>query len=166
MMVLNKAIFKPHQIDELLDKDFKFIKNNKNISYMNIPISFDIETTSFINSYGDKQATMYAFVFGINGKCIIGRTWDELLLILKRVKEFYNLDENKRIIIWVHNLAFEFGFIQHLFKWDNVFATDKRKPVYAVSGGLEFRCSFILSGYSLNMVSKNLVKYKTALQST
>lgn len=159
-MVLSDQIFKPSQINELLDADFKFIKNNKGISYMNIPIAFDIETTSFINYSGEKQATMYAFVFGINGKCIIGRTWDEFLLIINKVREFYQLTDNKRIIIWVHNLAFEFAFLQHLFKWDDVFATDKRKPVYCVSNGIEFRCSFILSGYSLEMVGKNLVKYK------
>lgn len=160
MQLNSTKIFKPSEIDLLLDKDFKFIKNNKKLEYMNIPISFDIETTSFYNTLGEKQATMYAFVFGINGNCIIGRTWDEFILILNRIKDFYQLDSNKRIIIWVHNLAFEFGFIQHLFNWDNVFAVDDRKPVYAISGGIEFRCSYILSGYSLEMVAKNLTTHK------
>ena len=161
MLLDSKTIFKPSQIDDLLNKDYKFIKNNKKIEYMNIPIAFDIETTSFYNASGEKQATMYAWVFGINGKCIIGRTWDEFLLMLNRVITFYQLNLNKRIIIWVHNLAFEFAFIQHLFEWDNVFAVDDRKPVYAVTNdGLEFRCSYILSGYSLDMLSKNLTTYK------
>lgn len=161
MQLDSKTIFKPSQIDDLLNKDYKFIKNNKKIEYMNIPIAFDIETTSFYNTSGEKQATMYAWVFGINGKCIIGRTWDEFLLMLNRVITFYQLNLNKRIIIWIHNLAFEFAFIQHLFEWDNVFAVDDRKPVYAVTNdGLEFRCSYILSGYSLDMLSKNLTTYK------
>ena len=160
MLLELKKIFKPSQIDELLD-DFKFVRNNKKLEYMNIPISFDIETTSFYNPSGEKQSTMYAFVLGINGKCIIGRTWDEFLLLIKRIKEHYQLNINKRIIIWVHNLAFEFAFIQHLFDWDNVFAVDERKPVYAVDkDGIEFRCSYILSGYSLDMVAKNLTTYK------
>lgn len=159
-MELCKTIFKPSDIDLLLNKDVKFIKNNKKLEYANIPVAFDIETTSFVNPDGEKCATMYAFVLGINGKCIIGRTWDEFLLLIDKIRTFYDLADNKRIIIWVHNLAFEFAFIQHLFKWDNVFATDKRKPVYAVSNGIEFRCSLILSGYSLEMVGKNLVKYK------
>ena len=160
MLLESKKIYKPSQIDELLSDDFKFIKNNKKLEYLNIPISFDIETSSFYNASGEKQATMYAFVFGINGKCIIGRTWDEFLLILKSITDFYSLDSKRRIICWIHNLAFEFGFIQHLFKWDNVFAVDDRKPVYAISGGIEFRCSYILSGYSLEMVAKNLTTYK------
>ena len=159
MLLESKTIFKPSQIKELLD-DFKFVKNNKGLEYMNVPISFDIETTSFYNALGEKQAIMYAWVFGINGKCIIGRTWDEFLLILDVIKKHYQLESNKRIICWIHNLAFEFVFIQHLFEWDNVFAVDDRKPVYAVCGGIEFRCSYILSGYSLAMVAKNLTQYK------
>ena len=41
MLLELKKIFKPSQIDELLD-DFKFVRNNKKLEYMNIPISFDI----------------------------------------------------------------------------------------------------------------------------
>lgn len=155
-----KKIYKPSDIDQLLSNEFKFIKNNKKLEYLNIPISFDIETSSFYNSNNEKQAIMYAWVFGVNGKCIIGRTWDEFLLILKRINEYYQLNANKRIIIWIHNLSFEFAFMQHLFKWDNVFAIDERKPVYAICGGIEFRCSYILSGYSLDNVAKNLAYHK------
>ena len=156
----SNQIFKPSEINQILC-DGKFIKNNKKLEYLNLPITFDIETTSFYDAMGEKCATMYAWVFGINGKCVIGRTWDEFLLILNKVKEYYQLNISKRIIIWVHNLAFEWGFMQHLFEWHDVFATDERKPVYAYTDdGLEFRCSYILSGYSLDMVSKNLTKYK------
>ena len=154
-----KTILSPKEVDKLLD-EYPFIKSNKGISYMNVPVAFDIETTSFYNEKGEKSSIMYAWVFGINGLCIIGRTWDEFMLVLQRIKERYSLRDNKRILIYVHNLAFEFSYLSKLFEWDNVFATDERKPVYAVSGGIEFRCSYILSGYSLAMVGKNLVKYK------
>ena len=159
MHLKQHQIFNPSEIDELLT-DIKFIKNNKKLEYGNIPVSFDIETTSFYTSDGMEQATMYAWIFTINEKIIIGRTWDEFILILKRIKDYYKLNPNKRLIIWVHNLAFEFAFMQNLFKWDNVFAVDKRKPVYAITGGLEFRCSYILSGYSLKQLAKNLVTHK------
>ena len=155
-----KKKYKPSDIDLLLNKEWKFIKNNKKLEYLNIPFSFDIETTSFYNEVGEKQRTMYAWVFAINGCGIIGRTWDEWKLCLKYVSDYFELNDKRRIICWIHNLAFEFSFIQHLFNWDNVFATDERKPVYAISNGFEFRCSYILSGYSLDMVAKNLVHYK------
>ena len=52
--------------------DIKFLKK-KDTFYSNISSCFDIETTSFYENE-NKRANMYAFVFGLNGKCIIGRT--------------------------------------------------------------------------------------------
>lgn len=161
MLLELKKRYKPSDIDELLSNEFKFVKNNKKLEYLNIPLAFDIETTSFYDASGEKASTMYAWVLAIYGKGIIGRTWDEFLLCLKRIKDFYQLEDNKRVIIWIHNLAFEFSFMQHLFNWINVFAVDDRKPVYAITDmGIEFRCSYILSGYSLDMLAKNLTTYK------
>ena len=52
-------------------------------------------------------------------------------------------------------------FICNLFSWKNVFATDLRKPLYALTtNGVEFRCSYFLSGYNLETLAKNLTKYK------
>jgi len=47
------------------------------------------------------------------------------------------------------------------FQWDNVFAVDERKPIRALcSLGIEFRDSYILSGYSLAKLAENLVSHK------
>lgn len=38
---------------------------------------------------------------------------------------------------------------------------DTRKPLYALTkNGIEFRCSYLLSGYSLQVLGENLTKYK------
>ena len=48
------------------------------------------------------------------------------------------------------------------FEWHDVFADDKRQPLYAVtSQGIEFRCSYRLSGYSLAKLADELRYYKT-----
>ena len=157
-----KTIFNLQDLPELLD-DFKEIKTNKKITYLNIESAFDIEVSSFYeNSWNeeDKRACMYAWIFGIGGKCIIGRTWDEALTLFNDISTRYSLDLNKRLIVYVHNLSYEFQFIRKLFHWHKVFAIDDRKPIYAVTmNGIEFRCSYILSGYSLETVGKNLKKY-------
>ena len=141
------------------NKNIKFIKNNKKVWYANIPTAFDIETSSFYEN-GEKRACMYAFVLGINGYIVTGRTWKEFIQMIKEIIKFYNLNENKRMIIWVHNLSYEFQFICKMFQWDKVFAIDNRKPVYAITtSGIEFRCSYILSNYSLEKVAKNLTTY-------
>lgn len=164
---------------KLLDDSLDFVKKGKVKEYLNVPCVFDIETSSFyqdretgetkkvidktIDTTFEKEAIMYAWVFGINGKCIRGRTWDEFKEALNEVKEFYHLGhENERyIIIYVHNLAYEFQFIRHLFNWLNVFCMDDRKPLYAITeDGFEFRCSFLLAGLNLAKVGENLLKYK------
>lgn len=155
---MKKTIFSLEELPILLE-DFKIIKTNKKINYINIESAFDIEVSSFYEGE-EKRCSMYAWIFGINGKCIIGRTWDEAIQLFNTISEHYGLDLNNRLIVYVHNLSYEFQFFRHLFKWDKVFAIDERKPIYAVSMiGIEFRCSYLLSGYSLETVGKNLKIY-------
>ena len=152
-------IYNPKDISSLL-YNIDFIKTNKKISYGNIAISFDIETTSFYEDK-EKRATMYAWTFNFNGTTIIGRTWDEFIELINELVTYYDLNDSKRLIIYVHNFEFEFQFINRLFKWTRVFSIDSRRPVQAITDtGIEFRCSYILSGYSLQTVAKNLTTHK------
>lgn len=104
---------------------------------------------------------MYAFVLGINGRVIIGRDWNTFMEYINLIIEKYNTSLKRRFIIYVHNLAYEFQFIRKLFEWEKVFSVEQRKPVYAITkSGIEFRCSYLLSGLSLDKLGENLVKYK------
>ncbi len=144
-------------IDVILDDKIPFIKTNKKVTYGNIPCTLDIETSSFYER-GEKRAIMYSFVLGINGRCIIGRTYEELLSALNRISEFYSLDNEKRLIFYVHNLSYEFQFIRLWMEWEKVFAIEERSIAYALTDiGIEFRCSYMLSGYSLDYIGKNLL---------
>ena len=158
MFAIDNKIYQ--SIDELLDGTLPFIKSNKKIEYGNFPCAIDIETSSFYEN-GEKRGVMYAFVLGINGKCYIGRTYDDLWSSLDRISEFFELGKDRRMIFYVHNLAFEFQWFRKWRKWERVFATDEREPLYALDDhGIEFRCSYLLSGYSLENVAKNLTTYK------
>lgn len=142
-----------------LFESIPFIKTNKRVEYANVPAAFDIEASSFYVKY-DKCACMYAWVFGVNGKCVIGRTWDEFIDVLDQAKNALGLNVNRRLIVYVHNLAYEFQFIQKKFAWHKIFATEQRKPIYALTeDGIEFRCSLRLSGFSLEKVGEHLLKY-------
>ena len=83
-------------IEDILGK-IEFIKKGKNEYIANVPAVIDIETSSFYKN-GEKQCCMYAFVFGINGRCIRGRTWQDLLYYLDRVINYYNLNSKRRMI--------------------------------------------------------------------
>lgn len=148
-------------IDELLDENIPFIRSNKRIEYANIPCVIDIETSSFYTDNGEKRGCMYAFVIGINGKRYIGRTYRDLWDSLDKISSFYELNEKRRMIFYVHNLGFEFQWFRHHRNWLKVFATEERTPLYALDeNGIELRCSYFLSGYSLKTVGKHLNKYK------
>lgn len=179
----DKRIYAPNEIDLVLDialSENDVRKTHKKIEYYNVPCAFDIETTSFyidaehaayqyedakrLTERGvplDKVAIMYVWQFGINGHVVVGRTWQEFEDMITYISTARQLSVNKRLVVYVHNLAYEFQYIRKRFTWHNVFSGDIRKPIYAVTTtGVEFRCSYYLSGYSLETVGKNLHKYK------
>lgn len=161
-----KKVYTFSQLNEFLT-DLENTKDdwcdaNRYSHYLNVPASFDIETTSVtleggLNSEPIKYATMYIWQFGINGVVIYGREWNEFKTLLQVLTKYYDLTGGNHMIIYVHNLGFEFQFMKHHFKWDNVFAIKNRRPVYAITGGIEFRCSYFLSNYSLEYLGDNLL---------
>lgn len=157
--------YTPQDINTVLSMigDIEFINTNKKIEYANIPCSFDIESTSFYqsNELDLKVAIMYEWTLNLSGYTIIGRFWDDFIETLSAISEYYSLHSQKHLIIYVHNLGYDFQFIRKRISWESVFALDDREPVKAVSEyGIEFRCSYKLSGYSLSNLSKQLTKYK------
>ena len=164
---------KPHELSELdtlLVDAYKQGINftTTNIGYYNIVFAFDIETTSFTDkptkeNPNEKRSIMYIWQLAINGRVITGRTWNEFIYCIHHIAEVLQTDNAHRVIIYVHNLAFEFQYIRKMFEWRKVFAIDKRKPIYAITtSGIEFRCSYILTNYSLAMLGEQLHKYKVS----
>ena len=156
-------IYTPGQVDDLLQevrKYFRFAWTNKKLKYFNVPACFDIETSSFMTGSG-KAACMYEWTLGVYGAVIVGRTWEEFIDCINTLSDRLDLSNEKRLIIYCHNLAFEFQWFRKHFKWDKIFSIDMRKPLYALTNnGIEFRCSLLLSGYSLENVGKNLQRYR------
>lgn len=130
------------------------------VTYYNIPVAFDIETSSFYDD-GEKVAIMYEWTCAIDGIVFVGRTWSEYHQLYNNIVQYFDLSDTRRLIIYVHNLAHEFQFLRHHHEWSKVFALKNRTPVYAItSDGVEYRCSYILSGYSLAVLGRNLLVYK------
>lgn len=132
----------------------------KKAEYLNIPCSFDIETTSFYE--GDsKRATMYVWQFGMGGVVIMGRTWKKFIETMEFISKELGLNESRRLVCYIHNQSFEFQWMRKWFEWVEVFSLASREPVKALCTlGIEFRCSYVLSGYSLARLGEGLNKYK------
>lgn len=104
--------FSPEIIKGKLNStEFSVEKTNKKISYINAVISFDIETSSFYCD-GEKRAILYCWQSIVGGVFVMGRTYDDLIEYLKFLSDFFETDDKKRIVVWVHNLSYEFQFIR------------------------------------------------------
>lgn len=175
---LHGEIYSPSEVADVLSMavDESCMRgDNKKQKFFDVPCCFDIETTSLYrdgNNYYDydqqvrlggkleKVSTMYVWQFGINGYVIVGRTWEEFTGMMEEIANILGLCESRRLIVFVHNLSYEFQFIRKRFTWNRVFSIDLRKPIYAITDtGIEFRCSYLLSGYSLGKLSDQLTKY-------
>lgn len=119
------------------------------ITYLNLYCGFDIETSTI-----EDRAYMWIWQFSFwNGEgepqVVFGRTWGEFTYFIGKLKRLLNLRETTRIIVWDANMSFEFGFIQHLFEWSEIFAKEQRQPLLARTGGIEFHEALSISGGNL-----------------
>ena len=152
----------------------KDVIKSKDKIYYNLAMSFDIETSSFYEDKNgviytnddyrklkntvkaDKKAIMYIWQFAIEENVIIGRTWNDFLYFCKKLYDYLNLKE-RYIVVYVHNLSYEFQFICRWFNWIDIFADSERKPIKATTNThFIFKCSYRLSGYSLEVLANNL----------
>lgn len=146
---------------DLSNLSYSTIQTNKKITYINIESAFDIETTNTVYNE-NKIAFMYCWQFGIKDAdhIYLGRTWEEFIDVCRQLQEYFDLSEDRILVCYVHNFGFEFQFMRKWFEWLNVFAVDVRKPIKALCEyGIEFRDSYILSGYSLAKTADNLTSH-------
>ena len=168
--IVENTYFGVNDLEQILNeaKENGTQTNNQKIVYHDIICAFDIETTSLTDKTSatdknEKRAIMYIWQLAINGRVIIGREWSEFLYAIDYITRSLCLDLEHRLLVFVHNLSYEFQFIRKFFHWEKVFAIDTRKPIYAITDfGLEFRCSYILTNYSLAKLGEQLQKYKVS----
>ena len=139
-------------------------KDTQYKKYSNDILTLDIETTSaWINEDGEiisyevghsaeywnslqPLALCYIWQFSFNDTVYYGRELFDFVNVLK------DLRTDVRYIIWVHNLSFEFHFLQNILDFNSVFARSAHKPIRAMCSefpNIEFRCSYMLTRLSL-----------------
>lgn len=118
---------------------------------------FDIEVSSVEITYKGKPmkvAFPYLGGFKYLGKHYIYRSMKDCVAFIDNLNKVY-LSLQKTLVIWVHNLSYEFQFLKGYMKFDDVFAREPRHIMKATYGSIEFRCTYILSGSSLAKLAKN-----------
>lgn len=134
-------------------------------------LTFDIEVTSaWIDEAGNvigyekgkdseywnslqPLALCYIWQFSINDKVYYGRELRDFTKVLD------TLDNDTMYIIWVHNLAYEFQFLNGIMDVKQCFARSPHKPIYAIFNeypNITFRCSLMLTNLSLASWGKQI----------
>lgn len=143
-------------------------KKKETPSYYNIESAFDIESTTLTkvdcNKYNKireitykGEGFMYHWQFCLKNRVIFGRTWEELVAFFEVLKRKLKLSDSLRLVIYVHNLPYEFQFLKNIFEMTEIFAKDAHKVIrcFCHRYGIEFRCSYFLSNMSLSKFCEN-----------
>ena len=153
------------QDKKLPDKDgIKVVYSKRSKAYYyDISCALDTETTNYIIDDDHKYAWIYIFQIMIGDTFITCRTFDELADVFTNIKLTYGLNEKKRLIVYVHNLPFEFQFMRTEFRFSECLARKNRYvfKCFFDDYGIEFRDSLILSGMKLEKTAENLVHHST-----
>lgn len=129
-------------------------RRNDKRAYKDLFCAFDIETT---NHPDLEQAFMYIWQFQIEDQTIIGRTWMEFREFMFNCR--LRLKEHEYLMIYVHNLSFEFSFLKGIynFKPDEVFSIESRKVLRCTMWEhFELRCSYLLTNMNLATFTKRM----------
>ena len=134
--------------------------------YYNYPCSFDIETTTikpgeldYIGTAEDPPiAFPYLFQWNIYGSVIMCRHYHEALEIFSWISEYFRLANNRKLVIFDHNLGYEHSFFRDL--WDVIpdrsFALDEHHPVTIYTeDGFIFRDSYKMTNMGLESLTKD-----------
>lgn len=142
----------------------KVYRSGHDMSYSDTIYCFDIETTSMfyidgewrefdysISDYKDikKAVCPYICMFGVEDKVYYWREMEQFEEVLKSIS-----NQSLTKIIYVHNLAYEFEFLQPILKKytvNNMIARQARKPIsFRIEElNIEFRCSMMLTNMGL-----------------
>ena len=171
-MLLYNGQLKERELDIEVRKSHKKDKhgNYPVKKYCNSIFTFDIEVTSAwlengkVIPYrkGEKSeywnslqalALPYIWQFSCDGVVYYGREFRDFKKVID------DLPKDVNIIIWVHNLSYEFMFLNNIFEWVGVFARSPHKPMKCTPKGypnIEFRCTYYLTRLSLNNWGKQI----------
>ena len=133
-------------------------------------LTFDIEVTSaWMNNdrliryepgkssdfWNDKEryALPWIWQFSFNDNVYYGREIRDFTKVLS------DLPSDMEFICWIHNLDYEFVFLLNFLTVDTVFARAPHKPMkcrFKEYPNIEFRCSYMLTGISLDSWGKEI----------
>lgn len=156
-----------YSVDEVVlpTMTFKRIqRNHKIIQYASSFMTLDTETSHLDHEVG----WVYQWAAKIKNTYIYGRTPDEIVKLLNKIAEIYNLNDKKRFIIYIHNMSYDIQYLKHYLKeydpFMKVLAIDRHSIITCDILGFRILCSYKLTNLSLSTLAKNYsTKYVKAV---
>ena len=91
--------------------------------------AFDTETSTITHDE-EQIAFMYVWQMAIENEAFYGRTWSEFKMCLQKMKNEMHLAVDYKLIVYVHNLKYDFGFYKKEVNLDgNDFVARSRRTV-------------------------------------
>lgn len=148
---------------QVMPKIIKYIKAERNFKgrkrwdktiFRKCICGFDIETT-----YEEKieQSFMYIWQFAVmeleteHIYYCYGRDWNSAVELFDNIN-----DEYASVLVFVHNLSYEFQFFRHWLEITDVFALKSRKILSCKSNNVIFRCSYLQTNKSLDKFTSDM----------
>ena len=119
--------------------------------YVDVITAFDVETSKHRFHVEGWQSWVYVWQWQIGDVCtIMGRELQEFISLVNQMNEYLQ-KQHLRLLVYVHELAFEFQFLSGVYQFEpqDVFATDQYAPLYCLIGNVELRCSRRFAACSL-----------------
>lgn len=142
----------------ILCENFESRDKNK-FKYSNLAAAFDIETSK-VNVEGNKKiAFMYIWQLAIEDIVVYGRTWNEFRECIRKVKKELKLSSKYKLIIYIHNLKYEFAFFKNelTIQTSDFLARDKNNIIKcSVENVIVFRDSYSCSEKGLSEIGKEV----------
>ena len=133
-------------------------RNHKIVKYATDFIVLDTET-----SHSDlTTGWIYQWAVKIKNMYVYGRKPEEIIELLCKMSERYQLNYDKRIIMYIHNASYDLQYLKHyLLKYDpkaEFFAIDAHSIIICDVFGFRILCSYKLTNMSLAQLSANYAK--------
>lgn len=140
-------------------KNVNTIQNRKK-EILELALYLDTET-SHNHNIDNLKAWIESICFEFNNEVVILRKPSQFIKCLNKIKEFYKLNENKKLIIYCHNLSYDLSYLKDFLIKE--YGTDYKilalAPHKFISFEIDcfiFKCSYKLSNKSLAKWGKDL----------
>jgi len=152
---------------EFVPAPTEFIKSKRGKQVASKYMCADTETSHNHNNE-NPASWIYLWAFSYNGKLVYGRTPAQFIDALDKIKKVNNLaaetttDKGRQIVIYIHNLSYDYCYIKDFLREkynedaDTMLAIGSHKLITFSIAGFIFKCSYRLSGSSLDSWCKDV----------